>query len=85
MIVQKIYVKLILVVQGYFLNLGFTDANAKPWLPANPNFSTVNVDDQLKVTEASHTRNSHAAIYSFLVSISPTFYSKLLSLQIPNA
>ena len=56
-------------VEGCLFILGFSDAKTKPWLPANPDFSTVNVDDQLKVIDSSHTLNSHAAIYSFLANL----------------
>jgi hypothetical protein len=54
---------------GCFNDLGFTDNTANPWLPTNPDFPTVNVDDQLKVTETSYNLNSHAAIYSFLAKL----------------
>ncbi len=48
--------------------LGFTNANATPWLPVNPDYTTLNADAQLKKSEF-HSLNSHAAIYSYLANL----------------
>lgn len=49
-------------------NAGFTKASTS-WLPANPDYTTVNVNQQLKKSELGHTLNSHAAIYSYLANL----------------
>ncbi len=48
--------------------LGFTSANATPWLAVNSDYTTLNADTQLKKSEV-HTLNSHAAIYSYLANL----------------